>query len=94
MSDDRFRPPRAPVADPVSGELEYVGFWLRVGASMIDSVLILLVTYPLLLAIYGMADLDSGGFAGPADAVISWGFPAVASIGFWLTKQRPRLGRW
>ena len=87
MSDDRFRPPSASVADHVSGELEYVGFWLRVGASLIDSVLIALVMYPLLLAIYGMAYLGSGGFAGPADALISWGFPAVASITFWLTKQ-------
>ena len=69
MSDDRFRPPSAPVADPVSSELEYVGFWSRVGASVIDSVLIVLVTYPLLLAIYGIAYLDSSGFAGPVDVV-------------------------
>ena len=87
MSDDRFRPPSAPVADPVSTEVEYVGFWARVGASAIDWVLIVVVTYPILLAIYGLAYFDMQGSAGPVDVVVSWLFPAVASIAFWITKQ-------
>lgn len=32
-------------------ELEYVGFWPRVGATLIDTVLILVLTMPLLNAI-------------------------------------------
>ena len=34
-------------------ELEYVGFWPRVGATLIDSILLIAVTSPFLLAIYG-----------------------------------------
>jgi len=36
-----------------SAELEYVGFWPRVGAALIDTLLILVVTVPLVTAIYG-----------------------------------------
>jgi len=34
-------------------DVEYVGFWPRVGAAMIDTVLLALVTTPLLIAVYG-----------------------------------------
>lgn len=34
-------------------DVEYVGFWPRVGAALIDTVLLALVTTPLLLAVYG-----------------------------------------
>ena len=33
----------------------YAGFWVRVGASIIDTLLILLVLGPLITAIYGRA---------------------------------------
>jgi uncharacterized RDD family membrane protein YckC len=68
----------------------YVGFWSRVVAAIIDTILIVLLTYPFLLAIYGMAYFDigqSGFIAGPADFLLSWVFPAVAVIVFWIKKQ-------
>ena len=34
-------------------DLEYVGFWPRVGAAIIDTILLVLVTWPILIAIYG-----------------------------------------
>lgn len=71
-------------------ELEYVGFWARVGASIIDTVLLLLVITPLLISIYGWAYFDAQQtqfVAGPADVLISWIFPAVVIIFFWLRKQ-------
>ncbi|MFL6693052.1 MAG: RDD family protein [Ramlibacter sp.] len=37
----------------MSGALEYVGFWPRVGAALIDSVLLLLVLGPLVYLLYG-----------------------------------------
>ena len=70
--------------------LEYAGFWARVGASIIDAVLILLITLPPLVMIYGWKyfDSDATGFiAGPADFLISWVLPALATILFWLRKQ-------
>lgn len=92
MSTNPFAPPNAEVSNvQVSGEIRYVGFWARVGAALIDTVLLLLVTLPLLLAIYGWVYFDeeskSGLVAGPADAFLSWVLPALVSIGFWLTKQ-------
>lgn len=70
--------------------LEYVGFWPRVGASLVDTVFLLIVTVPLLVSIYGLAyytDIDKPFIAGPADLLISWVFPAFAAILFWLYKQ-------
>lgn len=71
-------------------EVEYAGFWIRVVATLIDTLLILLVTLPLLIAIYGWGYFNgeaTGLVAGPADLVISWVLPAVAVILFWLYKQ-------
>ncbi len=69
-------------------ELEYVGFWARVGAAIIDTVLTLCITIPLLVAIYGWTYFDDTSMvAGPADALVSWILPAVAVILFWLKKQ-------
>lgn len=71
-------------------QIEYAGFWIRVGVSLIDSVLLVAVMLPLLLSIYGWAYFDiaqTGSFAGPADFLITWVAPAFAVIAFWLYKQ-------
>lgn len=73
-----------------NNEFEYAGFWVRTGASIIDTVLILLITFPLLISIYGWSYLDgdkTGFIAGPADFLISWIAPAIAVIIFWIFKQ-------
>ena len=70
-------------------ELEYVGFWPRVGATLIDSILIVAVTFPVLLVIYGGAYFasDADAIQGPADFFVSYVFPAVAVIAFWSAKH-------
>ncbi len=68
-------------------ELQYVGFWLRLGASLIDTALILVVTYPLLVAVYGSFYPFSSSrplVAGFLDFLISWVLPAAAAVAFWL----------
>ncbi len=73
-----------------TNEMRYAGFWIRFAAAMIDTVLLLLFTLPLLIAIYGWAyfDADKTGFvAGGADILITWIMPAVAVIVFWVAKQ-------
>ncbi len=67
----------------------YAGFWIRFLAFMIDSVLIAVVTSPVLLYIYGDDYLVSGGdiFASPLDFLISCVAPAVATILFWVYRQ-------
>lgn len=69
-------------------ELEYVGFWPRVGASLIDTVLIVVITWPILTAFYGETYWTSEKLIqGPMDFLLSWVFPAVAVILFWAIKQ-------
>ena len=71
-------------------EVVYAGFWIRVGAALLDTLLLVLVTIPLLVSIYGWAYFDEaqmGAFAGTADILISWVAPIVAAILFWLYTQ-------
>lgn len=68
----------------------YVGFWSRVGATIIDSILLLIIIYPPLIFIYGWAyfDTDKTGFvAGPADFIFTWIVPLILIGVFWLKKQ-------
>jgi uncharacterized RDD family membrane protein YckC len=72
----------------MNDDLEYAGFWLRVGAALIDTVLVSLIIWPVLTAVYGM-DYWSGErlIQGPVDFLVSWILPAVAVILFWLARQ-------
>lgn len=81
-----------PQGDPhiVEPALEYAGFWIRVGASLIDSVAVVAVTIPLLMVFYGgdyFSPSHASPFAGMADFLISWALPAAAVIAFWVYKQ-------
>ena len=70
--------------------VEYAGFWIRVGASIIDSILIIMITYPLLFAIYGWAGLDYGTAmqsTGFINILLTWILPVVAVIWFWVSKK-------
>jgi uncharacterized RDD family membrane protein YckC len=68
---------------------QYVGFWARVGAAIIDTILVLVICAPLVTYIYGPDYwMGAGGFiAGPADFLINWLLPAVAVILFWIYRQ-------
>jgi uncharacterized RDD family membrane protein YckC len=70
-------------------DVEYAGFWVRVGASMIDSVLVMCLVYPVLVAVYGWAYFDRPMFAptGLADFLVSYVLPAAAIIAFWISRQ-------
>ena len=70
------------------GELEYVGFWPRVGASLIDTVLFAIILWPVLTAVYGKAYwVDDALIKGPADFLLSYVAPAIAVITFWIARQ-------
>ena len=73
-----------------SENVEYAGFWIRVGASIIDTILVMMITYPILYAVYGWAGLDYSAAmqtTGFVDILLTWIFPAVAVIWFWVAKQ-------
>jgi len=68
----------------------YIGFWKRFGATIVDTILLFIITCPPLIWIYGWAyfDYDQTGFlAGPADFVISWIIPFIIVLFFWMQKQ-------
>jgi uncharacterized RDD family membrane protein YckC len=64
---------------------EYVGFWARTVAGIIDLILQLIITAPLTIAVYGQfMSPDGRMFRGTADFVINAVLPAVAVIAFWI----------
>ncbi len=69
-------------------DLEYVGFWLRVGAAIIDTLLITLIIVPVLIYVYGPTYWTSERLIqGPVDFLVSWVAPAVAIVLFWIARQ-------
>jgi len=69
-------------------DLEYVGFWPRVGASIIDTVLMLCITMPLMFAYMGPAYLtDLSLVKGQVGFLVEWLLPAVAVVSFWIARQ-------
>lgn len=68
---------------------EYAGFWVRVAAYIIDGLLILVITVPILISIYGVDYYAASSFvfAGYADFFVSFVLPAIAIILFWIYKQ-------
>ena len=87
-----YAAPKALVDDVGGGqdEVEYAGFWIRVGAAFIDSILMLIIFIPLLLWIYGGEELlersQTGDF-GATYYLITYVLPAVAVILFWIARQ-------
>lgn len=69
-------------------QYEYVGFWARTWASLIDSVLLAVILYPVLTLIYGGAYwTDPSLIHGPADLLLQLVLPAVAIVIFWMARQ-------
>ncbi len=69
-------------------ELEYVGFLPRAWAAIIDSVLLITVTFPILISIYGWDYFKSTALVvGWADFIICWILPAFVWIFFWVKYQ-------
>lgn len=67
---------------------QYAGFWIRVGASMIDTILILAIIWPILTAIYGK-DYWAGASLthGMWDVILTYILPAIAVILFWIYRS-------
>ena len=80
-----YRPPQEDADEP---ELEYVGFWARVGAALIDTLMLVIVTIPLTYIVYGRVSSPSGdAFQGPLDVVINVVLPAVLVVSLWYQMQ-------
>ena len=67
---------------------EYAGFWIRVGATIIDTILILIITLPILTTLYGDSYWLGGSLVqGFWDLIFSYVLPAIAVIFFWVYKS-------
>lgn len=71
-----------------SNDLEYVGFWARVGASLIDTFLMGVIIWPVLTLVYGTDYwVDNAFIKGPLDFLLTWVLPGAAVILFWVSRQ-------
>lgn len=69
-----------------STEYEYAGFWIRVWASLIDTVLLMLIITPIIGALYGWTDtidLQLDSEFQPVRFAVTYLLPAVAVLVFW-----------
>lgn len=68
----------------------YAGFWVRTGAAIIDSILMLIIIVPLVTMIYGSSywiGESQALFNGTWDVLLNYIFPAVAVVIFWIYKS-------
>ena len=88
MERDVYQAPASDLSLPEDGVIRYAGFWIRVGASVVDTILLGLIIFPILTAMYG-ADywMSESINAGPIEIFLNYVFPAVAVILFWLYRS-------
>lgn len=69
-------------------EMEYAGFWVRTGASLIDMLMMFIIIIPVMTVIYGqgywMADSSVSGFW---EIMFNYILPAIAVILFWVYRS-------
>jgi len=71
--------------EQAASEMDYVGFWPRLGATMIDTLLLLLITEPLMLAVYGRYYwAEDEWIHGPAHVLISCVLPFLLQLALWI----------
>jgi len=69
-------------------DIQYGGFWIRTGAAIIDSLLLLIIIMPLLTSIYGYEYwLEEQLISGSWDVLLNYIFPAIAVLVFWSYKS-------
>ncbi|WP_049723094.1 RDD family protein [Gilvimarinus polysaccharolyticus] len=69
-------------------DLEYAGFWIRVAAALIDTLLIMIIILPILTLIYGkeywLGDTPPYDFW---NLMLNYILPALAVLIFWVYKS-------
>jgi uncharacterized RDD family membrane protein YckC len=81
-------PPGTANPEAESPAPRYVGFWVRLLASMIDSILMLLVLLPLAFTFYGDDLLRSRGqLEGWANLVLNYLIPLAVVMTFWIYRS-------
>lgn len=93
IEDNPYQTPQSntELMTPKGQNQRYVGFWARVAAAIIDSLLLMVITLPLIFLVYGsdyfLNVSDDAFFKGIWDVLINWILPIVAIFLFWTYKQ-------
>ncbi|MYM60157.1 RDD family protein [Vibrio sp. OCN044] len=67
---------------------EYAGFWPRLGATLVDTVLLFLFTMPVMFLVYGELNWESDDFIlGGWDVILNWICPLLATVAFWIYRS-------
>ena len=72
--------PGTPAAFQGADAVEYVGFWPRVGASLIDTLAVMFLVTPLLVWYFGLGWANAQGATA---FVVNWILPGLAIVLFW-----------
>jgi uncharacterized RDD family membrane protein YckC len=88
MNDNLYKAPTSDLTETGTQETEYAGFWTRVVASLVDSILMLVLILPALTLIYGKDYwMSETMVAGTWDVLLNYVLPALAVILFWIYKS-------
>jgi len=69
-------------------DIEYAGFWVRTGAALVDTILMIIIIFPILTLIYGKEYwIDDSFLMGFWDFMFNYILPAIAAILFWFYKS-------
>jgi len=69
-------------------EQHFAGFWIRVGAALIDTILLMAILLPLVSFIYGESYWQSDSLVmGIGDFLLNYILPAIVVVIFWLYKS-------
>ena len=72
----------------MDNDIKYVGFWKRTVAVLVDTFLIILVTLPILIWVYGIEYLNNEHMEkGSLDFIINYVFPTIVVILLWKYYQ-------
>lgn len=87
-SDDQSNPyatPQANLDNGLSRSYAYAGFWVRAAAAIVDTIVILIITWPLMFWLYG-SEMFTGTdmVKGVGDVLLSYIFPLVFTIALWM----------
>jgi len=83
-----YQAPESELGETNGKPLRYGGFWVRVLASLIDTILMMIVIFPLLMWIYGGDYWTSTKLImGPADILINYVAPAIVVVIFWVYRS-------
>jgi uncharacterized RDD family membrane protein YckC len=69
-----------------TSHLEYASFGRRLGALLLDVIILNLITTPLAYAVFGAEYFTSPDeVRGPAAFIVTWVLPTAITIGCWMT---------